>query len=366
MLPEAVDAMLSLLRDDFGNPSGVHAHARRARAVLEESRDRLAEVIGCRAREIVFTGGGTEALNFALHGVVAAGRSPVIASSTIEHDAVRNTVASMVRRGNARAVELPVGPDGVLDLSIASDLVDASVGVVALMAVNNEVGTIQPVAELAAIMRSNAPDALLVVDAVQAMSWVDVRPLTRVADLVALSAHKFGGPKGTGCLVVREGVAIEPLIHGGGQERDRRSGTQNVAGIAAMAEAAVVTDARRGVTVERVGPMRDRLLAGLCAAIPSAVVTTVGPQAAGSAHVCINGIESEELLILLDREGVSASAGSACASGALHVSPVLLAMGVPKERALGSVRLTLGASSTDAEVDLVLEVLPRAVQRLLT
>ena len=366
MLPEAVAAMLPLLRDDFGNPSGVHAHARRARTVLEDSRDRLAEVIGCRAREVVFTGGGTEALNFALLGVVAAGRSPVIASSTIEHDAVRNTLASMVRRGNARAVELPVGPDGVLDLSVAADLVDAAVGVVALMAVNNEVGTIQPVAELAAIMRSSAPDAALVVDAVQAMSWVDVRPLTRVADLLALSAHKFGGPKGTGCLVVREGVSIEALVHGGGQERDRRSGTQNVASIAAMAEAAVVTDARRAATVKRVGPMRDRLLAGLCAAIPSAVATTVGAQAAGSAHLCIHGIESEELLVLLDREGVSASAGSACASGALHVSPVLLAMGVPKERALGSLRLTLGASSTEAEVDLVLEVLPRAVQRLLT
>lgn len=366
MLPEAVDVMLPLLSEHFGNPSGVHAHARQARAVLEESRDRLADVLGCRAREVVFTGGGTEALNFALRGIGGAARDPLtIALSTIEHDAVRNTTAAMVHSAGTRAVELPVSGEGVLDLGAAEARIDSSMGIVAVMAVNNEVGTIQPIEQLAAIVRANAPDAVLVVDAVQAMAWIDVRPLARFADLLALSAHKFGGPKGTGCLVVREGVVIEPLIHGGGQERDRRSGTQNVAGIAAMAEAAVITDARRSATVLRVGRLRDRLLAGLCSAIPRAAVTTLAARAAGSAHVCIDGIESEELLILLDRDGVSASAGSACASGALHVSPVLLAMGVPKERALGSLRLTLGASTTDADVDLVLEVLPRAVARLL-
>ena len=366
MLPEAVDVMLPLLSEHFGNPSGVHVHARQARTVLEESRDRLADVVGCRAREVVFTGGGTEALNFALRGIARAGRDPLtIALSTVEHDAVRNTTAAMVQSAGTRAVELPVGADGVLDLAAAEACIDSSVGIVAVMAVNNEVGTIQPIEQLAAIVRANAPDAVLVIDAVQAMAWIDVRPLARFADLLALSAHKFGGPKGTGCLVVREGVVIDALIHGGGQERDRRSGTQNVAGIAAMAEAAVITDARRSATVLRVGPLRDRLLAGLCSAIPRAVVTTLAARAAGSAHVCIDGIESEELLILLDRDGVSASAGSACASGALHVSPVLLAMGVPKERALGSLRLTLGAATTDADVDLVLEVLPRAVARLL-
>lgn len=365
MLPEALDVMLPLLGQNFGNPSGIHLHARMARTVLEESRDRLAEVVGCQARELVFTGGGTEALNFALRGIADIRGGPItIALSTVEHDAVRNTATAMVRRDGARTVELPVRPDGVLDLGAAADLLDADVAIVAVMAVNNEVGTVQPIEELASIVRAKAPGAVFVVDAVQAMPWLDVRPLARLADLLALSAHKFGGPKGTGCLVVREGVDIQPFIHGGGQERDRRSGTQNVAGIAAMAEAAVVTDDRRSATVSRVGPMRDRLLHGLCASVPSAVVTTLAARTAGSAHLCIDGIESEELLILLDRDGVSASAGSACASGALHVSPVLLAMGVPKDRALGSLRLTLGATSTDAEVDLVLAALPRAVERL--
>jgi cysteine desulfurase len=233
------------------------------------------------------------------------------------------------------------------------------------MLANNEVGTIQPLAQVADVVRQLAPHAVLHTDAVQAFPWLDVATVAAPADLVAVSAHKFGGPKGVGALVVREGVVLAPIIHGGGQERIRRSGTHNVAGIVAMAAAMQVTVADRERTVARVGRLRDRLADGLMAAIPDAQET--GDRAvkvAGNCHLSFAGVESEALLVLLDAAGICASAGSACASGALEPSHVVTAMGVPRDRALGSLRLTLGPSTTDDDVDAALAAIPSAVGRL--
>ena len=233
------------------------------------------------------------------------------------------------------------------------------------MLANNEVGTIQPIAEVAALVRRRAPNAVLHTDAVQAFPWLDVASLAGPADLLSVSAHKFGGPQGVGVLAVRGGTTVLPIIHGGGQERDRRSGTHNVAGIAGLAAAMTATIADRAVAGERVGALRDRLADQLLAAVSGA--TETGSRALkipSNCHLCFEGIESEALLLLLDDAGVCASAGSACTSGAMEASHVLTAMGVPKTAALGSLRLSLGPTTSDADIDLALKVIPDIVERL--
>jgi cysteine desulfurase len=342
--------------------------AREARKALDDARDVVARCLGAEPGEVVFTAGGTEADNLAVAGVGALSSGRVVCSA-VEHHAVLHSCAAL----GPRAALAPVTPDGVIDLERLDDVLDAPAGgrpgtpvcLVSVMLANNEVGTVQPLAEVADLVRRRAPDAVVHTDAVQAFPWLDVDALARPAGLVAVSAHKFGGPKGVGALVVRRGVALAPLLHGGGQERDRRSGTHNVAGIVGMAAAMAATVAGRPATVERVGALRDRLAAGLAAAVPDLVVTAAGaPKVAGNCHVTIGGIESEALLVLLDGAGVYASAGSACASGAVDPSHVLAAMGVPAVRAAGALRLSLGPETTSADVDLALAVIPPAVDRL--
>ena len=367
--PAAIDAMVAVLRGSYGNPSGVHDISAAARTVLEDARDTVASFVGCRARELVFTGGGTESLNLALRGNLGdqSGR-PTLLTSAIEHDAVRVTAEWLAATDQADHETLPVTSSGILDLDAADAMIrrvrDRPV-IVAVMAVNNEVGTVQPLAEIAGLLAAH-PNATLVVDAVQAPVWLDLRPITSLADFVALSAHKFGGPKGVGVLTVHEGRSITPLLHGGGQERERRSGTQNVAGIAGLAAAAEITEATRTDVVARVSGLRDRLVDGVLGAVDGCTETVRDRSAkvAGNAHLTIDGVESEAVLVLLNEAGIAASAGSACASGALHVSPVLLAMGVQKERAGGALRLTLGSASTDDDVDAVLAALPRVLRQL--
>ncbi len=359
MLPEAVAAMADVLAHDFGNPSGVHREARRARALLEDARDRIAAVLGAGPHEVVFTGGGTEAINTAL---LATGPKSV-AWSAIEHDAVRSQAAAFEREGIA-SYELPVTCHGVLDLDAALEVV-ADVDVVAVMAVNNEVGTIQPIDELATRLSALDRRPALVVDAVQALTWLDLRPITASSDFLAISGHKFGGPKGVGALVVRNGRKIRPLLYGGGQEQDRRSGTQNVAGIVAMAVAAESTDRARSERVKNLAALRDRFVDELVSTIDRCVETV--PRAykvAGNAHVCIQGVESEELLVMIDHQGIAASAGSACASGALHLSPVLVAMGVPVDDARGSLRFTLGADTTNVDIGDAVAIVRASVAKL--
>lgn len=364
--PEAAEAMQPFLAGRFGNPSGSHSVARAARAAVEEAREKVAAALGAGPGEVVFTGSGTEADNLAVVGAVAAVRADPGAGAgaravctAVEHDAVLESVRAL------GGTIVAVGADGVVDLDRLEEAVGPDVAVVSVMLANNEVGAVQPLDAVVELVRRRAPGALVHTDAVQAFPWLDVAALAAGADLVAVSAHKFGGPQGVGALVVREGRSLSPVIHGGGQERGRRSGTHNVAGIVGLAAAAEATVRERPATVARVGALRDRLADGLLGGVPGAVETGArAAKVAGSCHLRIPGVESEALLFLLDEAGVCASAGSACASGALEASHVLLAMGVPEGEALSALRLSLGWCSTDADVDAALEVVPAAVARL--
>lgn len=360
--PSAVNALLPLLTETYGNPSGAHRMARDANRVLDDARATMAEALGAQPGQIVFTGGGTEADALAVRGTVAA-RGGIPVCSAIEHHAVLDPVHHLGGRVVA------VGPDGRLDLAALEEALDPSVSLVSVMLANNETGIIQPIAEAVEIVRRKAPGALFHTDAVQALCWVDVAEAAAAADLVSVSAHKFGGPKGVGVLVVRDGADPEPLLLGGGQERARRGGTQNVAGIAAMAVAAAETVAERPAAVPRVAALRDRLADGIRAALSGVVETGVSGhdrrhKTANICHLCFEGIESEALLFLLEKEDIMASAASSCASGAIDPSHVLLAMGFSRDLAFGSLRLSLGYGTTGDDVDAALAVVPAAVARL--
>jgi cysteine desulfurase len=325
---------------------------------VDEARDVVAACLGCEPGEIVFTSGGTEADNLAVIGSQRR-RGGRVVCSAVEHHAVLHAVAAV--GGTAVATR----PDGVIDLDRLAGVLDDGVTVVSVMLANNEVGTIQPLDDVAALAAARAPGAAVHTDAVQAFPWIDVATAAGRAGLVAVSAHKFGGPKGVGALVVRRGTTLAPILLGGGQERDLRSGTHNVAGIVGMAAAMAATVATRVDTVTRVAALRDRLADGLLAAVPGARETgDRSAKIAGNCHLRFPGVEAESLLVLLDDAGICASAGSACASGAMEPSHVLLAMGFGVADALASVRFSLGVTTTEAEVDLALKVVPDAVAHL--
>jgi cysteine desulfurase len=369
--PEAAAAMAPFLAGCFANPSGGHAPAREAKAAVEDARETVADLLGADPGDVVLTAGGTESDNLGVIGAARAARAARAGGSgahvvacAFEHKAVLTAVDRLERDGFAVS-RVPATPGGLVDLDALAAAVGPTTAVVSVMLVNNEVGTIQPLDEVARVVRERAPDAVLHTDAVQAVPWIDVARATAPAHLVSISAHKFGGPKGTGALVVREGVDLEPLLLGGGQERGRRSGTVNVAGAVAMAAALRATVETRDADVARVGALRDRLLDGLGDVIDGLVVNGDRSRTvAGSCHVAIPGVESELLLVALDRLGVYAAAGSSCSSGAIEPSHVLLAMGVPVDRARSSVRLSLGYASTDADIDRALEAIPDAVAML--
>jgi cysteine desulfurase len=353
----AVAAMLPFLSEQFGNPSGAHRFARAARRAVDEARDTVADVLGVTAAEVVFTSGGTESDNTAIAGGGLTDRDVVVCPAA-EHHAVLHPVER--RGGSAVAVDAT----GHVDLTALADALDERVRLVSVMAVNNEVGTVTDLAAVAAVVREHAPHAVLHCDAVQAASWLDLREVTALVDLMSLSAHKFGGPKGCGVLTVRAGTPLRALLEGGGQEHERRSGTHNVGGIVALATALADTDDERAAEITRLGGLRERLLDTLTAL--DGVTGTV-PRAAsvpGIAHVCIEGVESEALLFLLDDAEVCAAAASACASGALEHSHVLRAMGVAPERAAGALRLSLGHTTTADDIDRALEAITNAVTRL--
>jgi cysteine desulfurase len=362
MRQSAIQAMLPFLADRFANPSGSHRFARETRRAVDDARDRIAAIIGCQPGEVVFTGGGTEGDNAAISGAVWRSGGRAVCSAA-EHHAVLHGVE---RHGGT---VVPVDGLGRIDLDALRDALDPAnddraVAVVSVMAVNNEVGTITDLAAVAAVVREHAPQAVLHTDAVQAATWLDLRELWRHVDALSLSAHKFGGPKGVGVLAVRTNVGLDPLIVGGGQERDRRSGTHNVPGIIATATALAETDAERPAETARVAGLRDRLVRSVAAL--DAVHETVPPAAkiAGSAHLLIEGVESESLLFLLDEAGVCASAASACASGAMEQSHVLAAMGLDPALTAGAVRLTLGHTSTETDIDRATVALVDAITTL--
>ncbi len=367
--PEAVDAMRDYFDGCYANPTGAHRMAREARRATDDVRDILADALGARPGEIVFCGSGTEADNLAVFGAAAGAGGTVVCSAT-EHPAVLRPTEGLGGR------VVGVDRDGALDLDALATALDADVRLVSVMLANNETGVICRLDEVAEVVARHAPDALLHTDAVQAFPWLDVATLAAPADLISISAHKFGGPKGVGALVVRDGVALQAQMVGGGQESERRSGTPNVTGIIGMGRAAEITVASRAEVVARAGRLRDRLADGLRALVGGVTESGVRPavgtgapvdrsaKVAGSCHLCFEGIESEALLFLAERGGVYASAASACASGAEHPSHVLAAMGYPRELAQGSLRLSLGVASTSEDVDTALAVLPAAVAQL--
>jgi cysteine desulfurase len=365
--PEAAHAMLPWLTERFGNPSGSHAIARAARAAIDEARDLTAAALGADPGGIVFTAGGTEADNLAILGVTARRSGPVVCTAVEHHAVLHASLAAGQATGDAAAEAriVPVHPDGTVDLDALESALDHTVSIVSVMLANNEVGTVQPLADVARLVRRRSPQAVLHTDAVQAFPWMDLVEATRMADLVSVSAHKFGGPQGVGVLAVKGDVELAPIVHGGGQERDRRSGTHNVAGIVGMAAAMEAMINNRGRTAVHVGRLRDRLVDQLLATVPGATETgDRRRKVPGNGHLCFDGIESEALLVLLDEGGVYASAGSACASGAMEASHVLTAMGVPRDTALGSLRLSLGPTTTEDDIELALKVVPDAVSRL--
>ncbi|MEO8264350.1 MAG: cysteine desulfurase family protein [Ilumatobacteraceae bacterium] len=357
----AVAAMLPFLSEQFANPSGSHRFARQVRKAIDEARDDVAEVIGCQPGEVIFTSGGTEADNTAIFGTVDRSGGLAVCPA-VEHHAVLHAVEA--RHGCVVGVDAA----GRVDLeALASTLASAptNISIVSVMAVNNEVGTITDLAEVAAVVRRAAPEAVVHTDAVQAAAWLDLRTITPHVDLLSLSAHKFGGPKGVGLLVARARSEFTPMLIGGGQERERRSGTHNVAGIIAMTAALRATDTERHDENQRLARLRDELVDGLQAELEDVHETVDrGRKVAGSAHVCIDGIENEALLYLLDEAGVCASAASACASGAMEPSHVLAAMGVPHERARGALRLTLGRTTTRDDIARATTAIVDAVRRL--
>ena len=357
MRADAVEAMLPFFTEQYANPSGSHRFARQVRKAIDEARDDVADVLGCRPGEVIFTSGGTEADNTAIFGTLDRSGGLALCPA-VEHHAVLHAVEA--RHGRV------VGVDNVgrVDPEALVEGLD-DVSVVSVMAVNNEVGTITDMAGVATLVRRAAPNAVLHTDAVQAACWLDLRTITPHVDLMSLSAHKFGGPKGVGVLVARGRSAFVPLMVGGGQERERRSGTHNVAGIIGLAAALRGTDNERAHENVRVGALRDALVDGLRDRLDDVHETVAREKkVAGSAHVCIDGIENEALLYLLDEAGVCASAASACASGAMEPSHVLAAMGVPNDRARGALRLTLGRTTTSDDIATATTAIVESVERL--
>lgn len=363
MRPEALAAMVPLLADEYGNPSGAHALARRARATLDVARERLAAVVGCQPGEVVFTGGGTEADNLAVRGVPGAQGGTVVCAATDHH-----AVLHPVEQAGGRT--FGVDRRGVVDLDQLADALDPSVSLVSVALVNNEVGTIQPLDRIAEVVRAYAPHALLHADAAQALCWLDLREHAASADLVTLASHKCGGPRGMGVLVVRGGAVLRPQQVGGGQERERRSGTQDVASAVAFAVAAEMADAERNELVDRASTWRDELATVVLAGVPDAIESAAptGDRShlvAGITNLCLPRVDSEALLFLLEHEhSVLASAGSSCASGAQEPSHVLAALGIDPALAGGSLRLSLGWSTTTADIAAAAAAVPMVAARL--
>jgi cysteine desulfurase len=363
IIDEVREAMLPFLGERFANPSALYASAREVRKMIDESRESISSALGVTPDELVFTSGGTEADNLALKGAAwhlrEQGRNGIVVTS-IEHHAVLDPAHWLERSGFTVTV-VPVTPDGVVDLDALDAAVNEKTAVVAVMWANNEIGTIQPVFEAARIARERG--AVFHTDAVQAPAWLQL-DCTQV-DTAAFAAHKLHGPKGVGALVVRRGVKLQPLLHGGGQERGLRSSTSNAAGIAGFAAAVDAVTRDRAAAAARVGGLRDRLQQALLARVEGIRVNGVrAPRLPNNLNVSLEGIESEPLLLLLDAMGVAASAGSACQSGAAEPSYVLAACGLPPDLAAGALRLTLGRQTTEAEVDAVVERVADAVKRL--
>ncbi len=368
--PDVGAAMVAQMARPPGNPTGAHAEARGARRDLDDARDKVASLTGVSPGDVVFTSGGTEADGLAIHGaydaqVARGGPSGAVVCSAIEHHAVLEACRSLALRTGAELRLVGVTSDGVVDLEALAAACTDDVAVVSVMAVNNEVGVVQPIDRVAATVRNRAPRAVLHTDAVQAAPWLDVAPLAEQCDLVTLSAHKFGGPVGTGALLVGDGIRIQARLDGGGQERGRRSGTPNVVGAVGMAAALEATVEDRVRTTARIMTLRNRLEAGLAVEVPGIAISGGGAsRVPGICHLRIPGVESEALVVLLDQMGVASSAGASCSSGATEPSHVLEAMGLGRSESRTGLRLSMGVTTSDGDVDRALAIVPAAVAQL--
>ena len=361
---EVFEAMKPFYGPRFGNPSSTHRWGREARAALDEARERVGRCLGARPDEICFTSGGTEADNFAILGawraLKAKGR-PAIVTTPIEHKAVLGAVHHAGDEG-AQERLLAMTPDGVVDRDSFDKLVDDKVAVCSMMWVNNEIGTIQPVPELAG--KAKERGAIFHTDAVQAFGKVQIDAQKQPFDLLTISGHKFGAPKGIGALFIRRGTELEPLLHGGSQDRGRRPGTENVAAAVGLARAAELTLAECDAHCARLQKLRDKLEAGILARVPDAVIHGRGAERAPHiTNVSVPGTDSESLLMALDLRGIACSGGSACQSGSIDPSHVLSAIGVRPDLASAAIRMSLGVLSDEECIDRVIEVFPSLVAK---
>ena len=360
-----VSRIASTLRDEFGNPSSVHHFGQRAKAVIDEARSAVAELIGADPGDVVFTGGGTEGDNLAIRGAAEAlepsGKKHLIASA-IEHEAVLNTFKALARRG-WKTTLLPVDESGIVSPDALRAAITDDTALVSVMHANNEIGTVQPIAVLSAIARERR--ALFHTDAVQSAGKIPIDVKALGVDLLSISAHKFYGPKGVGALWIRRGVRLQTPLTGGKQERSRRAGTENVAGIAGMGVAAREAIAKMESEATRLAALRDRLEDGVLRGVTGTALNGVrSPRVPNTTNISFDRTEAESLLIALDLEGIAVSTGSACSSGTLEPSHVLKAMGFPPHRTQNSLRFSLGAANTEAEIDRVIAVLPGVVEKL--
>jgi cysteine desulfurase len=365
LAPPVIEAVVRATHDLFGNPSSVHYFGQQAKALIDDARSAVAALINGDPSEVVFTSGGTESDNFAIRGAAEAleptGRRHLVASS-IEHEAVLNTLKALARRG-WRTTLVPVDQTGIVAPDRLREVITDDTAIVSVMHANNEIGTVQPVAELARIAHERG--AIVHTDAVQSVGKIPVDVRALGVDLLSLSAHKFNGPKGTGALWIRRGTRMQPMVTGGRHERNRRAGTENVPAIAGMGAAAALAGAKLASEAGRLGSMRDRLEAAVLKAVPGTAVNgSLQPRVPNTSNISFDRVEAESLLIALDLEGIAVSTGSACSSGTLEPSHVLRAMGLPAHRTQNSLRFSLGLFSTEAEVDRVVEVLPRLVEKL--
>jgi len=362
--PEVADAMIPYFTEHFGNPSSIYGFASESKKAIDIARVQTAKALGADPDEIYFTSGGSESDNWAIKGVAFANRKRGnhIITSQIEHHAVLHTCQYLEKEG-FEVTYLPVDQYGLVDPAVLEKAITEKTILITIMYANNEIGTIEPIAELGAIARKHK--VYFHTDAVQAIGSVPIDVKAQNIDLLSLSAHKFYGPKGTGALYIKKGVRIDNLIHGGGQERRRRAGTENIASIVGMGKAIELATADIPGHTAKIRAMRDRLIKGVLSTISHTRLNGhPEKRLAGNFNVSFEFIEGESMLLWLDDEGICASTGSACTSGSLEPSHVLLATGLPVEISHGSLRLTLGDANTEQDVDFVLEVLPKVVKKL--
>ena len=362
---EVVDAMIPAFTTYYGNQSSLHEYAREAEQLLDSARKDVANIIGAKPDEIVFTGGGSESDNMALRGAVAANKKKGkhVITSAVEHHAVLYTLQAMEREGLIELTILPVDEFALVSVESVKNALRDDTVLVSIMFANNEVGTINPIAEIGKVCRDKG--VLFHTDAVQATGHVLIDVVKMNIDLLSISAHKFHGPKGVGVLYIKKGVRIPSLIIGGGQEKKRRAGTENVPGIVGLSTALKLANEHMEENALRVGALRDKLLRGIAERIPDVKLNGHPTlRLPNNVNYSIRYIEGESILLMLDINGIAASSGSACTSGSLDPSHVLLAMGLPHEIAHGSLRLTLSEFTTEEEIDYVLALLPQIIQRL--